>query len=121
MKMKIALDYYNTISQHPDFFRRFAQTLIDGGADVYIISAVGDKRLKETGGWDKYLAEIESFNIPCSGICIVHFMTEQEIPDLKYQLCKTQGIELLIDDRPETIEYFNSRKILALLMPKPKK
>ena len=117
--MTLGLDYYNVITQFPDVCRELVKSQVLLGHKTFIISAVGDRRLKKVGGMEKYREEIDSFHIPSTETIIVFFDHEDEIPTLKYKICKEKGIDLFIDDRPETVEYLHQNGLMALLLPKP--
>jgi len=119
--MKIGIDFYNVITQYPKQMRELARSFLVAGNEVYIISAYGDRQLKKyDSSPKKYKEFIESYNVPCSGIKLVYFKDDDSlIPKMKYDVIKRLGIELMIDDRPETIKYLHERGICALQMLKP--
>ena len=119
--MKVGIDFWNCITQFPDEYREFARSLMYGGAEVYIISAYGNRQLaKYDSDPEKYKASIESYAIPHSGIELVYFGDDdKKIPEMKYEVIMKLGISLMIDDRPSTIQYLHERGICALQMLKP--
>jgi len=121
VNIKIGLDYYNVVTQFPDQCWELAWKVMVSGGEVYIISAVGHKRLKETGGLERYREEIEAWNIPNHETEIVVFDKEEDIPQLKLDVCKKYDIAIFIDDRPETVKLLHENGIMALLCPKPSK
>jgi len=102
--MKIAFDYFNTISQDPQTFAVICHSLITSGVKVYIISAVGEKRLAKSGGLEGYKREIEALGVPHSGLRILQFKDSKEVPALKAKACVELGIKFMVDDRKDTCE-----------------
>ena len=119
--MKIGIDYYNCITQYPDRFRELARALMIGGMEVIILSAVGERQLKKHGDLEAYENEILSYEIPHTKLIIVHFDDDKAIPQLKHKAIIENGIEVMIDDRPETIAVLHAAGITALQVPKPLK
>ncbi len=122
--MILGLDYYNVISQFPQECTDLAKTFLrDSHNDgrVYIISAVGKKRLDASGGMDGYRKEIEAFGVPCDEIIILYFENPDDVPHLKYMACLEKKVDLFIDDREDTVNYLHNKGIMALKMPKPPK
>lgn len=121
--MKIGLDYYNTITQFPEIFYELSWRFYGApmGHDLYIVSAVGHKRLAKSGGLEKYREEIDAYKIGNTETIIVVFDDEKDIPQLKLDVCRKYKIDMFIDDRPETVKLLHENGIMALLMPKPMK
>lgn len=117
--MKIGLDYFNVISQFPEVLQHLAEDWMASGHEVYIVSAVGHRRLEKSGGLENYKQEIRDYNIPNVETVIVVFDNEEEIPQRKLDVCKKHDINIFIDDRPETVKLLHENGIVALLMPKP--
>ncbi|CAA9563863.1 MAG: hypothetical protein AVDCRST_MAG49-2734 [uncultured Thermomicrobiales bacterium] len=105
--MKVGLDYWNTVSHNLDTFRVLADALLDGGHEVYIVTAVGHRR-KHT-----VLADIAALDLPVSGVRMVVFDRPAEAPRLKFEVCQELGITLFFDDRADTCAYLNDRGIVA--------
>lgn len=104
--MKIALDFYNTITKYPELFWQFVH---DSGAahDFLVLSAVRQHNTH------KLQLEVEQYhlNVPLE---IVVFETYDEVPQLKASACLRLGVSLLIDDREDTCRLASQCGILAL-------
>jgi len=119
--MRIGFDYFNTVSQDPQTFAVICRSLMTSGIEVYIISAVGEKRLAKSGGLEGYKREIEALGVPHSGLRILEFVDSKEVPALKAEACVELGIKFMVDDRKDTCEELRARGILALNILKPLK
>lgn len=106
--MKIGLDYWNTVSQNPDFFRELIGRLVWAEVEVYIITAVGHVR-KHT-----VESDIASLGLNVTGVEVCVFDNKDEAPKLKYEACKRLGIQMFVDDRKDTCKYLFDRGIIAL-------
>jgi len=103
--MILGLDFYDTITKHPQTYRDLAYAVLADGGEVYIISAI--KKGSKT-------PPIQKYAIPNTATIIVEFNTIKETPRLKYEACLNNGVQLFIDDMQPTIDYLNSKKILCL-------
>lgn len=106
--MRIGFDYWNTVSQRPNFFRELIEVLTRSGVEVYIVTAVGNVR-KNTVQDD-----IRKLCLGATGIEVCVFDDKNEAPKLKYEACKKLGIEMFVDDRKDTCKYLFDRGIIAL-------
>lgn len=105
--MRIGIDYWQTITRDPDFFRELIDSLVKDDWEVHIISAVGHKRAPITR--DEIEATINTF----TDIHIVIFDHPDQSPELKLAKCQELGIQLMIDDRRDICELLNLNGILA--------
>jgi hypothetical protein len=120
--MKIGFDFWNVITQSPEYIREMANCFINRGHEVFIVSAVGDRSLKKYNcSIEGYKDVISAFDIPNSGIHIVYFEKDEDIPLLKLNKCKELGIQMFFDDRASTVKILHENGIISFLVQKPNK
>lgn len=95
--MKIGLDLYDTITRDPKFFRMFAQFVLDGGGQIWIISAIGPYNNKQAH------KDIKHSRVPHTGVELVMFSEFREVPSLKMAVFEKLGLDMIIDDRADTV------------------
>lgn len=106
--MKLGLDFYGTIEKNPKTFKRLAETILAGGGEVHILTAVypeNDRRAEK---------DIRHSHVPYTQLHLIHFDNYLLVPQLKAQKAKQLGLDLVIDDRPDTCEFLRLHHILAL-------
>lgn len=119
--MRVGIDFWNVISQHPAYFKELSKSLMWNENDVYIISAVGNRQLKKYANTHEgYIETIKGFKVPCTEIILCDFGDDDSlIPEMKLAECKRLMIDMFYDDRPSTIELLHQNSIAAFLVPKP--
>ncbi|MCW2528017.1 MAG: hypothetical protein JWM76_2877 [Pseudonocardiales bacterium] len=106
--MKVGLDYWHVVSHHPGYFRELIAGLVAGGHEVYVVSAVGEKR--------KGTVEAEVAKL-VHGLTAVHevvFKHSSESPELKLAKCLELGITVFYDDREDVCRLLTDHGILAM-------
>lgn len=106
--MILGLDYYGTISKHPQSYRELAEAVIQFD-EVYIISAV------KTGNRQRAEREIKKSGVQCTAIKVIEYDKLSQVKQLKLEACLELGVRVMIDDRQETVEYLSSKGIVGLL------
>lgn len=106
IKPKIGIDFHGVINTNPEFFRKFCQTALKQGIEVYIISG---------GPRETILAYLNQYQIPYSNLWCIYdyyeqrhqvefyddgsFHVEDELWNkAKAEYCKRQNICVHIDD-----------------------
>lgn len=108
--MRIGLDYHQTISQYPGYFRRLAEMHKTYGDQVYVVSAMGkDSKHKGT-----IHAKVADLKIPVTFVSEVYFDDSVQSPELKLAECNRLGIEVFYDDRDDVCRLLNKNGILAM-------
>jgi hypothetical protein len=99
--MKVGLDYWH-VSHHPEYFRELITGLVSHGHEVYVVSAVGEKR--------KGTVQAEVGNL-VAGVTAVHevvFKHPRQSPEFKLAKCLKLGITLFYDDREDVCRLLRS-------------
>jgi len=111
--MRIGLDYWNVISDHPWYFRRLAAMELDAGNEVHVISAIGANRKGTVE------ADVQHLGVPFTKVHEVVFRHPRESPVLKTALAVQLGLEVFYDDREDVCATMTSAGILALRVTRP--
>lgn len=107
-KEKIGLDYWQVISHYPEYFKVFAQQMLDAGHEIHIVTAVGEERAK------RVFADINKTGVPYTSRHKVIFKDPKESPELKLKKCKELGITVFYDDRDDVCRLLNKNGIVAM-------
>lgn len=114
MGIRIGLDYWNTCSHHPGYFRRLAAQALAAGDEVHVISAIGASRSGTIAG------EVRALGIPVTAVHELVFSHPRESPALKTSACLRLGISVYYDDRDDVCrEMTATGRILALRVTRP--
>ncbi len=106
--MRIGLDFHETITSHPKHFRDLVETILKGGGEVYIITAVELQNSKEI------LKLIKQCGIKYTDIDVITFTDYDKVPQLKLAKAKERKIDFMIDDRLDTCQLMTNRGITGL-------
>ena len=93
--MKIGIDFYGTIDDAPNQFKRLMQDMAAQGDDVSIISAI---KYENT---DRLRGDARRF-LGIARLVPVFANTYMEQPMAKLRTCSVMGIDLMIDNRADT-------------------
>lgn len=107
--MNLGLDLYGTITKNPPKFAKLAQTVIDGGGKVYIITAIAPQNVKQA------LKDARKSHVPHTDVVTLTYGEYFEVPPLKVAACKEYEIDIMVDDRIDTIKACYANGILGLL------
>lgn len=108
-RVKIGLDYWNTCSAYPGYFRWLAEATLTAGGEVHVISAIGRSRQGTVA------REIARLAIPATAVHEVIFSHPRESPELKTAAALALGISVFYDDRDDVCRVMTATgKILAL-------
>lgn len=105
--MIIGLDFYDTITMEERRFKKLTDSLVTGGAEVYIISAIKQENLKRL---QKDFRKSHNIGV----LHPVFFENYGQVPKLKYQACKELGVDFMIDDRIDVCQYIAAHGIPTL-------
>ena len=101
--MNIGIDFDNTITVEPRFFKRLA-TLMGGDSSVYIISSYEKgTRLSLEGTYRAKARQLKNWGISYKRLDLVR----EPISENKARLCNKYRIEIMIDDRAENVKTIN--------------
>lgn len=106
--LRVGIDYYETITTHPSHFRQLAETIIAGGGEVYIITAV------EIQNANKVKEEISKTGVKYTDIDVVVYEDYDKVPEQKLLKAKERKIDFMIDDRVDTCQTVTNRGITGL-------
>lgn len=109
--MILGIDLYGTLTSYPVRLKELAYSVIDAGGSVVVISAVKE------GNESRAISTALRY-LPEATVKTVVYDNYGMVPKLKYDACVELGVTLYIDDRKDTVNYLNKRKILSLLVPK---
>lgn len=104
----IGLDYWQVISHYRDYFKEFAERMLDAGHQVHIITAVGEQRARTV------FKDIDATGVPYTEKHKVVFTDPKESPELKLALCQALGVTVFYDDRDDVSRLLNQHGILAM-------
>lgn len=108
--MVIGFDYWQVISHYPDDFEWLYTAFTWQGADVHVISAIGETRkgtiVKEVQNHWPWFDE--------DNVHEMVFKNPRESPELKLEKCKELGITMFFDDRDDVCRLLNKNGIVAL-------
>lgn len=104
----IGLDYWQVISHYTDYFKGFAEEMLEAGHEIHIVSAVGDKRFRTVS------KDIDKTGVPYTKKHIVLFDNPAQSPELKLEACKKIGITVFYDDRDDVCRLLNKNGIVAM-------
>jgi hypothetical protein len=104
----IVLDYWQTISHYQEYFKEFAQQMLDAGHEVHIVTAVGEERAK------RVFADINKTGVPHTKKHKVIFKDPSESPALKLKKCQQIGATVIYDDRDDVCRLMNKNGIVAM-------
>ncbi len=94
--MNIGIDYDNTITTNPIFFKEFVSSLVKEDSNtIYIISScakIDEPMFDEIH--KRKSAQLKEWGIPFRKL----ELALEPIPENKTKLCKAYGIDLMIDD-----------------------
>jgi hypothetical protein len=113
--MKVGLDYWHVISDHPEYFRELVTGLISQGHEVHVVSAVGTRRLGTVE------AEVAKLVDGVTDVHEVFFDHPRESPELKLAKIQELGITVFYDDREDVCRLLTKRGILAMRVSRPGK
>lgn len=113
--MIIGIDYWNTISRAPEYFRELAHRALDRGDEVHVVSAVGKNR---TGTVEK---EVRGLCVPFTAVHEVVFTKPSESPWLKLWKCRELGVKIFYDDRLDVCRMLTADGIIAFQVHRPDK
>lgn len=106
--MKLGLDFYKTITVCPRIYKKLAETILAGGGQVHIITAVKPKNV------EKVKTELAATSIPYTELHIIEFENYDDIPELKAQICGSLDLDMLIDDMLPTVELVYKSHIVGI-------
>lgn len=106
--MILGLDFYKTITVCPRVYKKLAETILAGGGQVHIITAVKSKNV------EKVKVELAATDVPYTELHIVEFTEYNDIPELKAQVCGRLELDMLIDDMRETVELVYKSHIVGV-------
>jgi hypothetical protein len=109
--MILGLDLYGTITEYPQRLRELVYAVKADGGEVWVISAV------KPGNEDKAFRDAGKYNFDLDGVRVVRCSSYHEAPMKKYEVCVELGVQLMLDDRKDIVDYLNKRHVLALLVP----
>ncbi len=98
--MKIGIDYNGVITTNTPFFR----TLISKMKAEWVCLTVSNDDVEK-------LLSYSGIRIP---VFRDNFSTFYDVPRQKYELAKQAGVDLVIDDMQEVVDYLNQRDIKAI-------
>lgn len=93
--MKIGIDFYGTIDDAPNQFKRLIQEMNANGDEVSIISAI------KYDNTDRLRGDARRF-LGVARLVPVYTNTYMEQPMAKLRTCSVMGIDLMIDNRADT-------------------
>lgn len=102
--MKIGIDFYGTIDDAPNQFKRLIQDANDNGDEVSIISAI------KYDNTDRLRGDARRF-LGVARLVPVYTNTYAEQPMAKLRTCSVMGIDLMIDNRPDTCQLLKQNGI----------
>jgi acid phosphatase class B len=111
--MKIGLDYWNTISHHPVYFRQLAAAALAAGHEVHVISAIGPKRAGTIAG------DVAICGVPVTAVHELVFAHPRESPVLKTARALELGVTVFYDDRDDVCRAMTEAGILAMRVTRP--
>lgn len=95
--MILGLDFYDTVSAWPVALRKLAQSVLDAGGEVHIVTAV--KRANE----DKVRRHIKDSRLPHTSIQVVFFDNHNEVAKLKVPVYRELNCDVVIEDDQSVI------------------
>lgn len=106
--MKIGIDFYDTITVSPKIYKKLAETIIAGGGEIHIITAV------KSENEERVRADVKQSNLPHTELHVVAFTDYEDVPLLKAKVAGKLGLDMLIDDRKDTCELMYFSHIVGL-------
>lgn len=106
--MVLGIDFYDTITAWPVAIRKLSETILAGGGQVHIVSAV--KRKNE----DKTRRHIKDSRVPFTTVNLVFYEKYADIPKLKVPVYKELGCDIIIEDNEMVV--LEARDICPLLI-----
>ena len=106
--MNLGLDYYGTIETNPRAYTKLAQTVLDSGGKVYIVTAVASHNEKLVR------REIARSHVPYTEIVVITYVNHFEVPSLKKAKALELKLDLMVDDRRDVCLAINIVGILAV-------
>lgn len=106
--MKLGVDFYDTITAYPVALRRLAECVIEGKGEVHIVSAI--KRVNE----ERTRRHLKDARIPFTTVNLVFYEKYEDIPNLKTEVYRNLGCDLVIDDMPMVVLACRTKGLCAL-------
>lgn len=106
--IRLGLDFYDTISVAPKIYRKLAHSVIAGGGEVHIITAVAPQNVR------RVQTAIRRARVPTTCVHVVTFTNYQDVPQLKAAKAKELKLDMFVDDRLDTCQRMYGTRILAL-------
>lgn len=106
--MKIGLDYWHVISDHPDYFRELAASALRAGHEVHVISAVGHHSAGTVH------PSVDRLGVPYTAVHECLFSHPRESPAIKTARALLIGIDVFYDDRDDVCREMTKEGILAM-------
>lgn len=95
--IKLGLDFYDTVTAAPKVYRKLAQSIIDNGGEVHIISHV------HPGKEVALTKDLKHTHIPHTALHIITTLKYHEVPALKRTIIRNLGIDIYLDDRADVL------------------
>lgn len=107
--LRVAFDIGGVLSKRPDVFIPMVEALVQGGAEVYVITDMHDRAqsIRFVRG--------NGYNIPAARILNADYNTHGEM--CKAEVVKAHGIDVLVDDHPGYMA--NTEAVNLLVWPDP--
>lgn len=106
--MILGLDLYDTVTAYPVAFRRLAESVIAGGGQVHIVSAI--KRVNA----ERSARHLKDARIPYTSVQWVYYERHEDMPKLKVPIYKDLGCDIIVDDNEFVVAEARARGLCAL-------
>ncbi len=111
--MNLGLDFHDTISVNPEFFKNLISTW---ESKVYIVTGTPESKREETIKQlsdlgitpDYYDGMLMGFEYTKEGMSVDHF---QKMKEWKLSLCKAYNIKIYFDDNPFYVDHLRNHGI----------
>ncbi len=105
-RLRIGIDIDGTITDNPDFFRRFIENQLEAGNEVHIITGGTQGREGDFSSPEHRVRQLRSFGITAC-TALIQFTRRIKDPYIgisKGEYCLRHDIDLMIDNDPAYLE-----------------